>query len=96
MDFAASRSCTDAAVISTVTSRPIVLTAKCPLAAVDLLARVEAAADADDLLGGLDRHGVEDRCGGLGFAGGRDPALIAHSPCMASAAPLASQPAMVS
>ena len=49
-----------------------------PLAAVDLLARVVAAAGLPDGLGCLDRLGVDDRGRGLGAAARGDPALAAQ------------------
>src|SRR5262245_5033145 len=58
--FAASRSCTDAAVTRTVRSRPIVSTAMCRLV-VDLLARVVAAAGPADHLRALHRLGIDNR-----------------------------------
>ena len=49
-----------------------------PLAAVDLLARVIAAAGTGDLLSCPHRLGVDDRGRGLGLAPGRDAALAAQ------------------
>jgi hypothetical protein len=67
-----------AAVISTVSSRPIASTAMCRFPALHLLPRVEPAARPADSLGRFDRLRIDDRRRRLGLAAGRDAAPAAQ------------------